>query len=132
MRTGFLAGRAQKVPARGFQLAPPGPGTPFDAEILIQSAIHARGLDGATAALQRPLDGACAEVAENPAFLKMFNSLTSAMFQKNWTAGQSEKMLPWFEQQMDQPFVTDDLISHGAKDVILQGKFTELWTGWTT
>lgn len=125
MRMAVLQGVMGKDPVMGFRLALAEPDAPFYPEWIVQCGIQARGMEGATAALQEVLDNAAPELAHTPAFGQLFGALADAMFFQHWTGGQSEKMLSWLEQQKDQPFVTEEIINHGAKDAVLQGKLAE-------
>ncbi len=125
MRMAMLYGATGKDPATGFRMALLEPQSPFYPEWMVQCGIQSRGMEGTTAALQEVLDTSSPDLAHTPAFGMLFGALADAMFFQHWTGGQSEKMLPWLEQQKDQPFVTEQMIDHGAKDAVLQGKLTE-------
>ena len=121
IRSAMLAGITQKDPEMGFRLAVEDP-SGYHSGWLMESGIQTLGIDGARVALQKVMDGVGESAAQNPAVSMLYRGLTEAMFHQKWTAGESEKMLPWLEAQKGQPLLQDSLIDHGAKDVVMQGK----------
>ncbi len=121
----LLAGIAKIDPDKCFQLVLDHPDLSVNPQTLIKSAVQSLGMDGATQALQKALDEASPEAAQGGACQSMFFVLADDMMHQNWASGQSEKVLPWLEQLKRQPFVTDQVASHAAMDVALQGKIAE-------
>lgn len=125
LRKTLLAGVALADPAVAFGAVLSNPGAPLEPGWIIQNAVLSAGTDGVTKALQQALDQAPPEATDHPAFRDLFGELTGAVFRQKWEARRSLEMLPWLESLKGQPFVTEGMIGHGAKDVVMQGHLTE-------
>jgi hypothetical protein len=120
-----LTGIAKTDPDKSFQLILSNPDLPVDTRTLMMSAVQSLGMEGVTQSLQNALDRADPGVAQSPACQNIFNCLATDMLHQSWTSGRSERVLPWLEQLKGQPFLTDQVASHAAMDVALQGKIAE-------
>lgn len=117
----MLSGIALVDPEMAFALVLSNPSEPIEPGWIINNGILGSGTDGVTIALQKALDSALPEAVDSQAFRDIFGNLTGAVFRQKWEARESIKMLPWLESLKGQPFVTGDMIGHGAMDAILQG-----------
>lgn len=125
LRKTMLAGVALADPAVAFGAVLSDPGAPLEAGWIIHNAVLSAGTDGVTKALQQALDQAPPEATDHPAFRALFGELAGAVFRQKWEARRSLDMLPWLESLKGQPFVTEDMIGHGAKDAVMQGHLTQ-------
>ena len=124
LRQTMLSGIALTDPEMAFRLILSEPGAPMDPRWIIRAGVLGSGTDGITAALQKALDSAAPQTVDHPAFGHLFGELANTVFRQKWEAKDSAAMMPWLESLKGQPFVTGDMIGHGAMDVILQGNLT--------
>lgn len=122
MRSAFLKGLANKDPGLVFSLILTGEESGANAASVMKVSIQSLGLEATGEALRNALGTGELDKESIERFQTLFTPLTDAMFIKHWQAGTVDKMLTWLEKQKGEPYITGDIVAHGAKDAFLSGK----------
>jgi len=121
----WLAGLCRNDPDKALARALSGEYEDVNTDALLAQAIHTSGLDGARAAIQKALDAAKGEVAGDPVFLKLVESLGESIFHRHLIDGTHGEILSWLEQLKGQPYLPESLIDKGARETASSGKTGE-------